>query len=296
MNIQLLEIISTLYILLNGETGVFLTQKNVPLPIISVSSAGALVKTPCLEEKIIPLDKGIFINSVDIIIDPGHGGRNTGAVTSSGLVERDLNLVIAKKLKEKLDAANFFTLLTRNTEKSSRLGSRISITNILKPKIFVSIHHNDSPQKKISFTPGTQIFYQYKNDKSKRLGGLIFQELLPTLSKIGTKSRYWWSEKDTGVIYRLNTRGTDYYGLLRNIKYTPSVLVEVAYITNKEEEAILIKSKNQDKIAEAIYTGILHFFENDIQQGVGFAKPVSPVYSDTSTSGSYTSCQEQELY
>ncbi len=105
-----------------------------------------------------------------ILIDPGHGGNETGAIYKN-LVEKDLNLKVAFKLKDMLEKYDFEVYLTRYEDKELTLKQRIELTNKIMPDLFISIHHNSSYE---DFGNRVEVYYRYEEDGPS----LKFAELL----------------------------------------------------------------------------------------------------------------------
>lgn len=195
-----------------------------------------------------------------IIIDAGHGGEDGGAVGVDGIVEKDVNLAIALKLKDLLKASGYKITMTRDTDtaiydddaktlrekKRSDLRNRMDIMNKNKESdtLFVSIHQNKFPNEKYF---GTQIFYSVNDEKSKDLA---------------TKIR----ESVTGLIQPQNKReikpANNKIFLLNNAKI-PSVIVECGFLSNREEAKKLSDEKYQSQMAFSIFCGITNYLMNN---------------------------------
>ncbi|KPU26795.1 N-acetylmuramoyl-L-alanine amidase [Caloranaerobacter sp. TR13] len=190
-----------------------------------------------------------------IIIDPGHGGIDPGAVGKLGKKEDDINLQIALKLRRLIEQTGGIAILTREedkglyTEKSKTyrqkknedLRNRKIFVNKSEGDIFISIHLNSFPQSKYY---GAQTFYKKGCEDSKKLAEIIQEELRNVLDKNNKRV-----PQDRDNIY-----------LLREVNI-PSVLIECGFISNPNEERLLSNSKYQEKIAWAIYIGIIRYFK-----------------------------------
>lgn len=192
-------------------------------------------------------------NELIVVVDAGHGGEDSGAVANS-LLEKDINLEIALKLRDMLEASGIEVKMIRESDisiydtasgtirerKVSDLKNRVEIVNSNKKHILVSIHQNKFEQSKYS---GAQMFYSTNNDKSQILAESIRKSI-------------------TGLIQPNNTRelkkgGNDIY--LLNKSTVPSVIVECGFISNPEEAKNLSDKEYQSKMAFAIYCGILEY-------------------------------------
>ncbi len=192
-----------------------------------------------------------------IVIDPGHGGVDPGAISDNGKKEKDITLNISLKLKRLLEQSGTVVILTRSedvglyTEKSRTysqkknedLRNRRIMVNDIAPDIFITIHLNSFPQKRYY---GAQTFYQKGSEKGKRLAELIQEELKNVLDKNNKRVP--------------QSRDTIY--LLREVNAT-SILVECGFLSNANEARQLCDTKYQEKIAWSIYTGIIRYFNEE---------------------------------
>lgn len=187
-----------------------------------------------------------------ILVDPGHGGEDGGAVGRSGALEKDLNLAISLKLRDVLVSEGYQVIMTReedkslhsedakNNKKRSDLNNRVYLSRNYPEATFVSIHMNSyekSPQK------GAQVFYSKNNPKSKALGELI-QDTLKT--EVDPENRRLAKQAESNIF------------LMKEIKNT-ACLVECGFVSHTEEEALLKTPEYQDKLAKAIASGIKKF-------------------------------------
>ena len=165
-----------------------------------------------------------------IVIDPGHGGKDPGAV-ANGLQEKDLNLQIALELARLLAAKGLAVRLTRENDRYPALEDRCEIANNLKAGLFLSIHCNASPDRTAH---GLEVFHHPASEPGKRLAQAINGEL----GKLGRAAR--------GVT------PADFYVL----KHTamPACLVECGFLTNPGE-AEWIKT-HVNEITAALAQGI----------------------------------------
>lgn len=192
-----------------------------------------------------------------ILIDPGHGGADSGA-TANDVVEKELNLQIAIKLKDCIEKKGGVAVLTRNEDvslqnendgsgvsaKRSDLKNRKNMVDECKADMFVSIHINKFEQEKYK---GAQVFYADKSEESRKLGETIQTSLRENLD----------SENK-----RVAKNAANDIFVLKNVT-VPSVLVECGFLSNAEEAKKLSDNEYQQKIAEAIYKGITDYsFDN----------------------------------
>jgi len=185
-----------------------------------------------------------LLAGVTIVVDPGHGGRDPGALGATGSYEKNNTLATSLKLAELLRSAGARVILTRSTDVSpatgtysglSDLAARAKMANDLEADLFISLHNNGFS------TPaafGTETYYE--TAQSKALAASIQSELVKEIA--------------------LYDRGVKYgnYQVLRDTNM-PAVLVEIGFITNPTEEKLLGSSDFQSKAALGIYRGILRF-------------------------------------
>ena len=215
-----------------------------------------------------------------IVIDPGHGGDDPGAIGPNGIQEKDIVLSVSKKLGDILTAKyGAEVIFTRDKDIFIPLNERTETANSKKADLFISIHANASPKKetrgietyflnwtddkeamkvaarenKISFKKmekvqgDLQMILQdlkrkNKNEESMKLASSIQNAMVSTLKENYSKIQ------DLGVKYAW------FYVLIG--AEMPSILVEISFVSNNEEEKRLAEDEYKDKIAEAIASGI----------------------------------------
>lgn len=182
-----------------------------------------------------------------VVIDAGHGGIDGGVSgITTGVKESELNLDIARKLKTKFDKSGAKTVMTRKTEaglygiyskgfKRRDMQKRKQITLNAKADVFVSIHLNyySSPLRR-----GAQVFYKIDEEKSKSLADIVQAELN------GGKEY----ERDYTAL------AGDYYVL--NEADCAAILCECGFLSNAEDEKLLLTDEYRAEIAEKIFNGI----------------------------------------
>lgn len=200
-----------------------------------------------------------------IVLDPGHGGQLGGAVGPTGLPEKEPNLEIVRRLAARLPQAR--VVLTRDADYTAGLVFRATLANSLRAHLFVSVHNNAEPDGP-SERPGTETYFQYRSPASRRLAGLLYEDVVRALTPFGAD---WVGDRDAGAKYRLNPEQADYYGLLRRSE-VPTTLVEALFVSNPSEEALLRRPAALDAIADALASGLRRYFETD-DAGSGFTEP-----------------------
>ncbi len=186
-----------------------------------------------------------------VVIDAGHGGIDGGSVGKElNTKESDLNLIYAQRLEYFLRQAGFNVVQTRKTKdglystgtksyKKDDMKKRKEIIENTNPDLIISIHMNSFP---LSSAKGAQTFYDEGNDAGKRLADCIQESFVKNLNNAKKASK-----------------NGDYY--MVTCTPLPSVIVECGYLSNAEEEKLLISPDYQDKICYSILCGILQFYE-----------------------------------
>ncbi len=184
-----------------------------------------------------------------VVIDAGHGGIDGGSVgKTTGVLERDLNLEYAKTLSNLLNQFGIGVVMTRTNKnglydsnaqnlKRSDMKKRKEIIDNSRADIVVSIHMNSFPLKQCR---GAQTFYNKENDKGKLLATSIQEQFIKELP---------YAKSDAAV--------GDYY--ITNCTKTPAVIVECGFISNPEEEALLLDKEYREKVCYAVLCGIIGF-------------------------------------
>jgi N-acetylmuramoyl-L-alanine amidase len=199
-----------------------------------------------------------------IVIDPGHGGTESGALGPDGVQEQDVNMQISRRLATDLKGSRIY--MTRTGHYNVGLRFRALLASRLHANAFLSMHNNSGPIFP-SLHPGTQAWHQVHSTASAKLASLVWRNVYTALSRYHRV--HWVSSKKIGPLARANTKGTDYYAVLRESN-VPSVIVESLFINNKMEERMLQKSDIQSTIAQATAQSVQTFITE------GGASKVSP--------------------
>ena len=188
-----------------------------------------------------------------VVIDAGHGGSDPGKVGINGALEKEINLLIAKKLQKILEAQNIKTVMTRtedaglyeeniSNKKVQDMKHRVEIIEQSGCVLVVSIHQNSYQQEEIQ---GSQVFYYTGSQEGRKLAELIQASLIKRVDRDGTRV----------------AKGNDDYYLLRKTS-VPIVIVECGFLSNYTEAQQLISDAYQEKTAWAIHMGILQYLRN----------------------------------
>ncbi|HVM53750.1 MAG TPA: N-acetylmuramoyl-L-alanine amidase [Acidimicrobiales bacterium] len=267
----------------SDRAAVLATPLGFILPIEAGGPGAWTVMTPC--GRTATVRGGTTIGGATVVLDPGHGGEETGAVGPGGLVERDLNMVVAEKTKAALEREGATVVLTRTADYRISLQTRGEIAQKLQPPVFISIHHNGGHDEERA-TPGTEVFFQIASPESRRLAGILYEELYTYFAGFDEVTT-WYADRDAGAKYRPNDSGGDYYGILRRTNGITAVLSEALFLSNPQEEALLVRDDVQQGEAEAITRAVRRFMLGD-DQGSGFTEPyprVEPAGPGGGTSG-----------
>lgn len=171
-----------------------------------------------------------------IVLDAGHGGRDPGCVGVNKCYEKDVNLAVIFYLKQFLENKGKKVILSRSDDSEVLLQPRVDVANQNQASIFVSIHSNSIPNPDI-----TGIETYYYTDQSLLFAQTLHKHLITKLNVPDRKVR----QRQLFV-----TRKT----------FMPSVLIEIGFLTNSTEAALLASPKYQEKIASALFDGIIEYF------------------------------------
>lgn len=198
-----------------------------------------------------------------IIIDPGHGGVDGGAVGMDNIVEKDINLSICLTMRDIFAISGFDVVMTRDTDisihdegvsgtkkqKTSDLRNRLAIVEENPGAIFISLHQNKFEDRR---SKGAQIFYGPKNQESQALAQVIQENFVEDLQP--------------GNQRQIKQAGKNLF-LLHNAP-CPSVLVECGFLSNPEDAYQLVDPEFQAKIAFTTFRSVMEFLGLDTPPGL----------------------------
>lgn len=220
------------------------------LGMVSVFYANIKFSTPAAKNKFHNNDSKYKV----ILLDPGHGGVDGGAVSKSGIMEKDINLKISLKLRDKLTKEGYKVLMTREEDKGlyedegrirkkkiEDLNNRCKIKEQSNCDMFISIHLNAFPESKYY---GAQVWYS-RNRDSQKLARIIQENFKNDLDS--SNNRHEKSALDSYKVLRVNDD-------------MPSVLVECGFLSNAIEEEKLNSDEYQSKIADCITKSIKSYY------------------------------------
>jgi len=212
-----------------------------------------------------------------IVIDPGHGGKDPGAIGRSGLQEKDVVLDIGKRLKKLLEHQGQKVIMTRSDDTFIPLSERTQLANSRNADLFVSIHANANPKRS---TKGVQVYLLGKasdaearatasrenGDDDSQLTDLdrIFNDMALDF-RINHSISLAYQTHDAFLrtvgkqysVVDLGVKRAPFYVLMKSTM--PGILAEVSFISNPQEEARLKRASYRQSIAEALARGIQRY-------------------------------------
>lgn len=249
-----------------------------------------------------PVSNTLSKNKIIIAIDAGHGGKDPGAIGQNGWQEKTINLAVAKALYDLLDKDPAFSpVMTRKGDYFISVSHRSEIARTQSAHLLVSIHADAAQNNKAT---GSSVWVLSNKRADSELGRLLEQqekqsELLGGggdilggdvdlyLSHAVIDLQFGYAQrmgydlaskllremKKVGNLHKNKPEHAS-FGILRSPDI-PSVLIEVGFISNSNQEKLLASQHYQNKLAKAIYTGICHYFQDN---------PVEPITRATTTS------------
>lgn len=182
-----------------------------------------------------------------IVIDPGHGGTDPGAIGKGGLQEKTVNLAVALKTKALLEKAGAKVVMTRDKDVDvygpdasdvEELKSRTTVANSIKADVFISIHSNSTVNREIG---GTSTYFFPKSKYDIMLAQALQQSML-----------------QAGGLADRKIHSSNFFVNKRTIM--PSALIELAFLSNNKEEKLLGSPQFQQQMAQGIAAGLEKFF------------------------------------
>ncbi|MDQ0174281.1 N-acetylmuramoyl-L-alanine amidase [Bacillus chungangensis] len=221
-----------------GETFTILEEKNnwykIALPDNKIGFVAAWVVhvTKDINKQEVPP-----ISKATIVLDPGHGGHDQGTQGYKGTREKNVTIKTAKLLAKKLEKTGATVVLTREEDEYVELSARASLADEYRADAFISIHY-DSVENDPSVN-GFTTYYFHKRDE--KLAKTIHQQLSQHISI-----------KDRGA------RFGDYHVIRETAQ--PSILLELGYLSNKKDEAMINSKRYQEKVTTAIAEALTQYF------------------------------------
>lgn len=217
-----------------------------------------------------------------IVVDAGHGGKDPGCIGKGGTREKDIVLSVAKKLKNKLDSAGFKTYLTRSDDTYLKLAERASIAEKRKADLFISLHANANPSRKMKGFSIYTLSEKASDEEARKLaeaenaadkigveGFTQFEEnIRMALSSLQQHAVAEMSEEYANGCAKSFKRasieqqpGPDVrhapFAVLRST--IPGALLELGHLSNQSEEKLLKTDKHQNKLVDAIVKSVKNY-------------------------------------
>lgn len=189
-------------------------------------------------------------DGLSIVIDAGHGGIDPGKVGINDALEKDINLALALKLRDKFSQDSIRIILTRDSDtglysegstnkKAEDMQTRCKIISDASPIFTVSLHQNSYPSPEVC---GAQVFYFGQSQDGKKLADMIQDSLISNV------------DPDNHRVAKAN----ESYYLLKKTP-TPTVIVECGFLSNPTEADLLLTDDYQNLLVDAIYNGIQNY-------------------------------------
>lgn len=236
------------------KTGLFcLICFSIPLLFSHCTAPKTSMRAPYYSPGPLPAIDASKLKGHLIVLDPGHGGAMPGAIGKAGLMEKDINLEVALRLRKKLTQAGARVVLTRETDRDflpkpgahvrEDLKRRTDIADSILPDLFVSIHHN-AEDAKDTIPDTTKTFYKMGDTGPSLDAAIYIHKYFTTM--LGMAG---------------NNLSMGNYFVLRNT-HVPAVLGEPSYISTAEVEAVLKNPAKLEIEADAYFRGIAEWFKN----------------------------------
>ncbi|MDH6079260.1 N-acetylmuramoyl-L-alanine amidase [Chrysosporum ovalisporum FSS-45] len=181
------------------------------------------------------------LSGIKILLDPGHGGKETGAAGPTGYLEKEVNLVVSNLFRHELEKRGATVVMTRNADIDVSLSHRIAMIHQEEPTIAISIHYNALPDSgDAENTRGIGTFWYHPQAHS--LAIFMHNHLVKKLNR--PNYGVFWNNL---ALTRPHT--------------APSILLELGFMINPEEFEWLTKSSEQQKLAKALADGVVEWFK-----------------------------------
>ncbi len=255
--------------------------------LVRFGEKAALSREPApAEKKKGPRTKSGPLSSLKIVIDPGHGGDDTGAIGPGGTPEKDVTLAISKRLADEIrDELGARVWLTRGDDRTLTLDQRDATAVAKKADLFISIHANAANDKSMS---GIETYYlnnatdeaaarlaKRENKSTKKKLSTVEHILSTMLQNFDTEESRELAEKVQRAMSRgmaeTNGKARD-RGVRSALFYVlvgakcPAILVETSFISNPREEKLLGKGKYQEGLASSITEGVQRYLKGREKQ------------------------------
>lgn len=231
------------------------------------------------DSNILPLSQQLGLKIRRIVLDPGHGGKDPGAVGPKGLREKDVVLALARRIKPQLEARGYEVLMTRDQDVFVELADRARFANENRADLFVSIHTNASKNRNVR---GIETYFlgvakDRQSSETAMLENAVSEvnalsDLEQILHSLMNQNNMWHSSilaetvQDSlhgelngryGTIKNLGVKQAPFFVLSKTSM--PAVLIETAFISNSSAEKLLERSDFRDTLSDSITKGIINY-------------------------------------
>lgn len=259
-------------------------------PILEEVDGGYRVATHCARDGWVDADdverpnvaRGAGMAGAVIVVDAGHGGLDAGASGPAGVLESEVNLAVAVRLRDLLERANDIddetgevttgdtvppvaaVVMTRDPDDGKGGDQRTALTfrgrlaTGADADALVSVHHNAGDTRTLD-EPPSEVFYSVADEESGRLAGLVLEELRRSLAPLADQ---WRGTTLAGTIGREDPDGTDYYTVLEQAE-VPAVIAEALYLSDPAAEELAATDEFQEIYAEALYRALVRFLATE---------------------------------
>lgn len=227
--------------------------------VLGLIALGFLILFPISQIETTWKSWSLPLSGKTIVIDPGHGGPDGGAVAKDDTTEKEIALAVSKKLQTYLQQSGAMVYLTREADydlaaedtkglskrKSEDIRKRLDLIHDKQADFFVSVHLNSIPSERWS---GAQTFYNPNDKDGHHLAKMIQTEIIDNL------------DNTTRTALAMNT-----IYLLKHAE-VPGALVEIGFLSNDQEREQLKQESYQEQMAASIYEGMLRYATEDPEQ------------------------------
>lgn len=258
-----------------------INPRSMKLTFILIGCFVVLAICARLTERALPTSGAAASDKPVIVLDAGHGGLDSGAVGSSGTLEKDVNLSVVLTLRDMFQMSGFEVVLTRDqdisiyddgvvgirNQKLNDMDNRLKIIQSYPDSIFLCVHQNNYTDPRYF---GAQMFYNNNNPQNRTLAQIMqnsFVKLQP--------------ENDREI----KLSGEELF-LLKSNK-NPSLMIECGFLSNPDEERDLSTWEYQQKVAFTIYSGVMEFLDATTEKPSEFDEPDDSAANNTNSSAGY---------
>ncbi len=242
------------------------------------STVAAAPEDPSEDTEPLSLAQQLGLGVKKIVVDPGHGGKDPGAIGPNGLKEKDVTLALALRLKPELEGRGYQVIMTRDSDVFIGLEERTAMANDSRADLFISIHTNAARDRRVR---GIETYFlgvakSREASETAMLENAISQQALSDLEKIlldltrtsNLKQSSLLAESIQDNLYsglsgsfsnirNLGVKQASFYVLIG--AQMPAVLVETSFISNPNAEKLLTRKDYRDTVAQSLLRGILQY-------------------------------------